>query len=51
MAAGQLPLEAARIGHLDILKWAMAEGCEMDLRTFNFAAEGGHLDALSPQWT
>ena len=37
---------AARGGHLEVLKWARANGCPWDGRTCAFAAEGGHLEVL-----
>jgi hypothetical protein len=39
---------AAYGGHLDILKWARANGCPWGRTTCAFAAEGGHLEVL--QW-
>ncbi len=38
--------EAAGGGHLEILKWARANGCEWDSETCESAARGGHLDVL-----
>ena len=38
--------EAARGGHLDVLKWARQAGCEWDADTCSEAARGGHLDVL-----
>ncbi|AGO83379.1 Ankyrin repeat domain containing protein [Pandoravirus salinus] len=40
--------EAAGGGHLDVLQWARANGCEWDERTCAKAAKGGHLGVL--QW-
>ena len=39
---------AARYGHLEVLKWARANGCPWDEDTCFFAAQGGHLEVL--QW-
>ena len=33
-------------GHLEVLKWARANGCPWDGDTCTYAAEGGHLDVL-----
>ena len=40
--------EAARKGHLEVLRWAHQNGCPWDGRTCARAAEGGHLEVL--QW-
>ncbi len=40
--------EAARQGHLDLLRWARAQGCPWDENTCAQAARGGHLGLL--QW-
>ncbi len=32
--------------HLDVLKWARANGCDWDARTCAYAAAGGHLDVI-----
>ena len=40
--------DAARGGHLEVLKWARENGCPWDEHTCTYAAEGGHLDVL--QW-
>ena len=37
---------AARGGHLEVLKWARANGCPWDEWTCACAAEGGHLEVL-----
>jgi hypothetical protein len=39
---------AARGGHLEVLQWARANGCEWDEYTCSDAARGGHLEVL--QW-
>ena len=39
---------AARGGHLDLVKWLQAKGCQWDSSTSNSAAFGGHLEVL--QW-
>jgi hypothetical protein len=39
---------AAKGGHLDVLKWARANGCEWDEDTCVEAVKGGHLEVL--QW-
>ena len=39
---------AARSGHLEILKWARANGCDWDKFTYVEATRGGHLEVL--QW-
>ena len=36
----------ARNGHLEVLRWARANGCQWDERTCYAAAERGHLDVL-----
>ena len=38
--------DAARGGHLDVLKWARENDCPWDKWTCAFAAEGGHLEIL-----
>ena len=38
--------EAARRGHLDLLRWVRAQGCPWDENTCSQAARGGHLDLL-----
>jgi hypothetical protein len=38
----------AGVGHLDVLRWARANGCEWDEGTCYAAAGGGHLAVL--QW-
>ena len=35
-----------RGGHLEVLKWARANGCPWDEGTCAYAAEGGHLEVL-----
>jgi hypothetical protein len=40
---------AARGGHLDTLKWAIANGCPWDLEATNIAVYNGHLDVAD--WT
>ena len=35
--------EAARSGHLDVLRWFRKKGCPWDAKTCAAAAEGGHL--------
>ena len=37
---------AAEDGHLEILKWARANGCPWDEGTCEYAAHGGHLEGL-----
>lgn len=37
---------AAWHGHLHVLQWAHAEGCEMDASVCSSAADGGHLELL-----
>ena len=37
---------AARGGHLDVLRWARENGCAWNANTCAFAAEGGHLEVL-----
>ena len=41
-------LAAALGGHLDVLLWALANGCPWDASTCTFAAKDGHLKVL--QW-
>ena len=38
--------DAARGGHLEVLKWARENGCPWDERMCTYAAEGGHLEVL-----
>ena len=38
--------EAARGGHLDVLKWARENGCNWNRYTCNDAARGGYLEIL-----
>ena len=38
--------EAARDGHLEVLRWARARGCGWDEETCAAAAKGGHLEVL-----
>ena len=38
--------EAARGGHLEVLRWARSQGCPWDGRAPRAAAEGGHLEVL-----
>ena len=38
--------EAAKGGHLEVLKWARENGCPWDVGTCACAAEGGHLEVL-----
>ena len=38
--------DAARGGHLEVLKWARENGCPWDERTCRGAAQGGQLEAL-----
>ena len=35
-----------RDGHLNVLQWARANGCEWDANVCAQAAEGGHLEVL-----
>ena len=37
-----------RCGHLEVLQWARANGCDWDTGTCYLAAQEGHLDVL--QW-
>ena len=37
---------AAKYGHLEILQWAVANGCEMGEMTSSLAGAGGHLRVL-----
>ncbi len=37
---------AARAGHLEVVKWARANGCNWGAQTCAFAAEKGHLKIL-----
>jgi len=39
-------MEAAKGGHLEVLKWARENGCPWDEWTCAYAAEGGHLEVL-----
>jgi hypothetical protein len=40
-------MNAANGGHLDVLRWALANGCPWHPRTCaNAAARGGHLEVL-----
>ena len=39
-------LHAAEAGHLHILQWARANGCDWDEDTCSAAAEAGHLECL-----
>ena len=39
--------EAARGGHIELLKWARREGCPLDESMCIWAAEGGHLETLA----
>jgi hypothetical protein len=39
---------AAKSGHLAVLQWARANGCEWDVDTCGNAAKSGHLAVL--QW-
>ena len=39
---------AARHGHLDVLQWARANGCDWDAETWEAAVEGG--DPAILQW-
>ena len=39
-------LYAARGGHLEVLQWARANGCEWDEYTCSDAARGGHSTTL-----
>ena len=41
-----LCFEAASNGHLDIIKWAIDNGCEWNEETCNAAASEGHLEIL-----
>ena len=41
---------AARNGHLEVLKFARANGCPWCLWTCHFAAEHGHLEVLKWSW-
>jgi hypothetical protein len=36
----------AKYGNLELLKWALANGCDWDERTCSYAAYGGHLEVL-----
>jgi hypothetical protein len=38
--------EAAKGGHLEVLRWARQNGCPFDPGTCEWAAEGGHLEVL-----
>ena len=40
---------AAHSGHLHVLQWARANGCDWNLDTCRAAARGGHLALL--QWS
>lgn len=37
---------AARYGHLDVLKWAVDNGCQLERDICDLAVRGGHLDVL-----
>ena len=37
---------AAKNGHLEVLKWARENGCPWDWRTCTYAALNGHLEVL-----
>jgi hypothetical protein len=37
---------AAKRGHLEVLKWARANGCPWTSDTCSYAAKGGHLQVL-----
>jgi len=39
---------AARYGHLEVLQWALANGCSWNIYTCMNAAAGGYLEIL--QW-
>jgi hypothetical protein len=39
---------AAQHGHLEVLQWVRANGCDWDIGMCAAAAEGGHLEVL--QW-
>jgi hypothetical protein len=41
-------VEAAKVGHLQVLQWARENDCPWDWLTCYHAAKGGHLAAL--QW-
>jgi hypothetical protein len=41
-------MEAAAGGHLAVLQWARANGCDWNEDTCRQAARGGHLEVL--QW-
>lgn len=41
-----LYLQAARVGNLDVLRWARANGCPWNVLTCAYAAAAGHLDIL-----
>ncbi|CAN0596974.1 unnamed protein product, partial [Ectocarpus sp. 12 AP-2014] len=38
--------EAARAGHLEVLKWAREAGCEWDAGCLTWASGGGDLDVV-----
>jgi len=40
--------DAAYKGHLEVVKWALENGCPCDVWGCSSAAQGGHLDVL--QW-
>lgn len=41
---------AAAGGHLEILRWARAQGCGLSPRVCRYAVQGGHLNTLKWTW-
>ena len=41
-----LPSDAARAGHLHVLQWLLANGCEWNIYVMSDAASNGHLDVM-----
>jgi hypothetical protein len=41
-----IPYTAARMGHLECLRYALANGCDADVAVSRWAAAGGHLACL-----
>ena len=41
-----MPWRAAENGHLEVLKWARANGCPWNEETCRAAASSGHLEML-----
>tara|TARA_B110000977_G_scaffold70351_1_gene95509 strand:- start:4852 stop:5004 length:153 start_codon:yes stop_codon:yes gene_type:complete len=39
-------MEAVGEGHLEVLKWARANGCRWDKYTYIYARNQGHLEVL-----